>query len=311
MFRGKTGLRAAALPLAALAAIFVFAATASAETRSGESTSVVTTSKTAPEVTLVKGAASYDTAGGNLIFNLTTAAPPQSEEDPVSAVLIAGLATSSGECNSTLSAIQLLAYSGSAGVFILNSYKEPTAQTVGGSLLSVLEGEGGAPLGPATKTVSGSTTTLSASTSSLVEQTYNCAVVSLQTEGSQTLMAFPVKVPPAPPSPGPPAPGPPALSITKPKPLKLKVGKSKMVKVTVTNTGATATAQGSVRVKPTKGVLVKPEVQKLPVLAPGASWSVSVHLQLTKKAKKSSTLAVTGTASGVTGTGSLVVKLKQ
>jgi CARDB len=118
--------------------------------------------------------------------------------------------------------------------------------------------------------------------------------------------------PPAPaPAPAPPAPAPPALSIAKTKPLDLKVGKSKTVKIKVSNTGATATAQGTLRVKSAKGVLVKPETQKLPVIAPGASWTVSVRVELTGKAKKKSTLTLTGTAPGLTAKGSLVVKLTE
>jgi hypothetical protein len=81
--------------------------------------------------------------------------------------------------------------------------------------------------------------------------------------------------------------------------------------VKVTNTGATATTQGSLRVKPTKGVIVKPETQRLPVIAPGASWTVSVRVELTAKAKQKSTLSLVGTASGVTAKGSLVVKLTE
>lgn|GEM_PF-2172891 len=103
----------------------------------------------------------------------------------------------------------------------------------------------------------------------------------------------------------------PVLSIARPKPLTLKVGKWKTVKVNVTNTGATGSGTGSLRVKAPKGVTVTPEKQQLPVLAPGKSWTVSVRVQLTRKAKKKSTLALTASASGITGTGSLVVKLKQ
>jgi hypothetical protein len=108
-----------------------------------------------------------------------------------------------------------------------------------------------------------------------------------------------------------PAPAPAALSIAKPRPLKMKVGKPKTVKVKVTNTGATATTQGSLRVKGVKGVIVKPGTQKLPVISPGASWTVSVSVELTGKAKKKSTLSLVGTASGVTAKGSLVVKLTE
>jgi copper chaperone CopZ len=109
----------------------------------------------------------------------------------------------------------------------------------------------------------------------------------------------------------PPAPLPPALSIPKPKPMTLKVGKWKTVKIRVTNTGGTDAVQGSLRIKAPKGVLVKPEKQQLPTLAPGASWTVSLRLELTKKAKEKSTLTFTGTAAGaVTATGSFVLKLK-
>ncbi|HVV89753.1 MAG TPA: hypothetical protein VHB53_04605 [Solirubrobacterales bacterium] len=64
--------------------------------------------------------------------------------------------------------------------------------------------------------------------------------------------------------------------------------------------------------KQAKGVLVKPEVQKLPGLAPGTSWTLSARVQLTARAKPKSTLSLTGTAPGATtATGSLVVKLKR
>lgn len=63
--------------------------------------------------------------------------------------------------------------------------------------------------------------------------------------------------------------------------------------------------------KQAKGVLVKPEVQKLPGLAPGTSWTLSARVQLTARAKPKSTLSLTGTAPGATtATGSLLVKLK-
>ena len=82
------------------------------------------------------------------------------------------------------------------------------------------------------------------------------------------------------------------------------------MKIKVTNTGATAAAQGSLKVKSTKGILVAPEVQKLPPLAPGASWSVYVRLKPTEKAKATATLPFTAAASGVTGKGSLAVKVE-
>ncbi len=90
----------------------------------------------------------------------------------------------------------------------------------------------------------------------------------------------------------------PALSIAKAKkPLKLKVGKWATVKVKVTNTGGATTAPGSLQLKATKGVIVKPAAsQKLPVLLPGGSWTVSYRVKLTAKAKKSSTLSLVGAA---------------
>ena len=133
-------------------------------------------------------------------------------------------------------------------------------------------------------------------------------------------MSFPITgtpappTPPAPPAPSAapaPAPAPPVLSIGKLKPVALKAGKSKLIRIKVTNSGATGTGAGSLRVKPPKGVVVKPERQQLPVLAPGKSWSVTVRVELTAKAKKQSTLSLTAAASGVTASGSLAVKLKE
>jgi uncharacterized membrane protein len=115
--------------------------------------------------------------------------------------------------------------------------------------------------------------------------------------------------PPAPAATPAPAPAPAALSIAKSKPLKLKAGKSRTVKIKVTNTGGTATGPGSLRVKAPAGVLVKPETQKVPVLLPGGSWTLSVRVQLTAKAKERSTISLTGTAPGLSAKGSFVVKL--
>ncbi len=109
----------------------------------------------------------------------------------------------------------------------------------------------------------------------------------------------------------PPPPAPAALAIGKSKPLTLGVGKSRLVKLTLTNTGGTATGTGSLRVKAPKGVTVKPELQKLPVIAPGKSWTISVRVELTKQAKKKSTVSLTATAAGLTAKGSLVVMRKQ
>ena len=91
------------------------------------------------------------------------------------------------------------------------------------------------------------------------------------------------------------------LSIAKAKkPLKLKVGKWATVKVKVTNTGRHGErSPGSLRLKATKGVIVKAGKQKLPALLPGGSWTVSYKVKLTAKAKKSSTLSLVGTAASL------------
>jgi hypothetical protein len=179
---------------------------------------------------------------------------------------------------------------------------------------------------PASKSISGMTTTLSVTSGNLVEAEFKCAVIWTGASGGGSAMTFPLKPAPEPepapatapapaatpattPAPAP-IPAPPVLSIAKARPLKVKAGTWKTVHIKVTNTGATATAQGSLRVKAAKGVLVKPEVQKLPIVTPGASFTLSVRVKLTEAAKTKSTLAVTGTAPGITGTGSIVLKLR-
>jgi hypothetical protein len=310
MFRGKTRLRAPALLIAALTALLVFAAAAAAETRTGETTSTVPLGEAAsPETTLVRSSASYETAGGSVGFDITTAAAPDPENEEVE--MLAALFTARSECN-----IFALTSGGFAPPLleIVSSYAEPTSAEV---LVITGIAEPPSVFLPAAKTVSGTTTTLAITSGQLANQSFNCALVETLEEEGSSFMIFPISAPvipppapPAPPAPAP-APGPPVLSIAKAKPLKLKVGKSRTVKVKLTNTGATATAQGSLRMKPTKGVLVTPETQKLPALAPGASWTVSVRVKLTEKAKPKATLSLTGTASGVTGKGSLVVKLTE
>jgi hypothetical protein len=280
---------------------------------------------TSPEATILKGTASYDTTGGSAVFNITTAAEPQEESEgvPSEIEMISILFTTGGECSSSIGTVESLAYSGSSALLIENSYAEPIPEAILGSFSTIEGGGGEGAVIPATKSVVGTTTTLSTSSGSLAEKTFNCALFLMEEGAGAALMAFPIKAPPplpppptpptppAPPTPAAPTPAPPALSIAKSKPLKLKVDKWKTVQLKVTNTGATATTQGSIRVKPVKGVLVKPEVQKLPILVPGATWTVPVQVELTQKAKPKSTLALTGVASGVSATSSLVVKLKE
>jgi hypothetical protein len=194
-------------------------------------------------------------------------------------------------------------------------------------------------LGPTEKVVSGATTTLSFTSGRIANQGFNCAVIAVLSPpdkleekekheeeekheetgrvfGSLSYVFFALNDLPEPPAPvvnnppPPPAPAPAALSIAKAKkPLKLKVDKWKTVKVNVTNSGGTTTAPGSLQLKATKGVIVKGGKQKLPVLLPGGSWTVSYKVKLTAKAEKTSTLSLVGAAGTVTAKGSLVLKL--
>lgn len=316
---------APALLIAALAALLVFAAAAGAETRTGETTIAVPLGgeATLPEATLVKSSASYDTTAGGVNFSIMTAAEPQvqnAKEEPNETNLTVGLFDATGECGlGTL-------FSGAISpplLVVASTYSQPT--TAAGLLatsLAPIEPTGALPV---TKSVSGNTTTLALASAEIANQGFNCAVVEtvpppltppvedepVATPGGN-IMIFAVKVPPAAPAPPPapaPAPAPPTLSIAKAKkPLSLKVGKSKTFKIKLSNTGGSAMAAGSLKVQAPAGVIVKPAKQKVPALAPGASWTVSVRVQLTEKAKKKSTLSLVGTAAGLTAKSSFVVK---
>jgi hypothetical protein len=314
----NTRLRVPALLLAVLTALLVFAAAASAETRTGESSTVEFINSPTPEGTLVKASASYETTGGGLSFSATTAAEPHAEKEGIPSVAEVEALFFTGTSGCSLAALQAEAIT--PPVAILKApYAKPTAEA---ALISNPAELPSAEFLPATKIVSEKTTTASFTSAAFAGKGFDCAIVGTGGFGGQTYTVFPITAPPAPPvspsappaqaPPAPaaaPAPAPAVLSIAKPKALKLKLGKSKTVKVKVTNTGGTATAQGTLRMKAVRGVIVKPETQKLPVLAPGASWIVSVRVEVTEKAKEKSTLPVTGTASGLTAKSSLVVKL--
>ncbi len=352
MSRRTTRLRVPTFLIGACAALLLFAATASAETLTGESASVLTEGVLPPDGTIVKAGASYDTTAGSINLNITTAAEPQVTAKITTAALFLKVP---GECAYSPEVLESALFSSGKIVVLGSSYAEPKVFAAVLNLAELFGGGGGLPVGGGepsfgggeapvlgTRTVAGTTATLSVTSPFLVGGAYNCALVInteqaeltkkeeeenkekeekgeevlLKTNGS-SVVGIPLKAVPAPPappaaSPAPtPAPAPAALSIAKLKPLKLKAGKSKTVKVKVTNTGATASAQGSLRMKPAKGIVVKPETQKVPPLAPGASWTVSFNVQATKAAKKSSTLSLTGSAPGVGAKSSLVVKLAQ
>ena len=307
-------LRVLALLVAAAVTLLAFAATASAETLAGETNAGSISSVGAdPGATFVKGTATYESSG-KLTFVLTTAAP----SDAVATFVVVG--QTSKECN----ALSLLGGGGSEllpppFVEIVTTSEETT--TAVGKVVRTAEEEGGEL--PASKSISGTTMTLSMASPRASDLTPNCAIAITESETVST-MAFPLSVPPppvvpappalpaAPAPPAPPAPSPAALAISRLKTARIKVGQWKTVKVEVTNTGGTTMAAGSLRVKPVKGVNVKPESQMLPALAPGQSWTLPVRVELTKKAKPKSTLTITATgASATSATGSLVARFER
>jgi hypothetical protein len=307
--------------LIAAVALLAFAGTAAAETKIGEGTAPVNPAIPA-EADLVKATASYDSTGGAVNFTVTTVAEPHpgTEAEPSELGLIADLLTTSLPCTESLLSTE--------AVFPLLGISAPyraDEEAEAGITESLGGGPGGEiPLEPVTRSVSGVTTALSVTSSLAAGRAFNCAAIAATDEGSPTnWLFFPISVPVVPvtpvvttttppaaaAAPPAPAPAPGALSIAKSKPLKLKVGKSRTVKIKVTNTGATATGPGSLRVKAPAGVLVKPERQKLPVLQAGETWTLAVRVQLTPKAKKSSTLSLVGAAGTLTAKSSLVLKV--
>jgi hypothetical protein len=305
--------------IAAAVALLAFAGTAAAETKIGEGTAPVNPAIPA-EADIVKATASYDSTGGAVNFTVTTVAEPNpgTEADPSELGLIADLLTTSLPCTESLLSTE--------AVFPLLGISAPyraDEEPEAGITESLAGGAGEITLEPVTRSVTGVTTALSVTSSLAAGRAFDCAAIAATDEGSPTnWLFFPISVPVVPVTPvvttttppaaaaaPAPAPAPGALSIAKSKPLKLKVGKSRTVKIKVTTTGATATGPGSLRVKAPAGVLVKPERQKLPVLQAGETWTLAVRVQLTPKAKKSSTLSLVGAAGTVTAKSSLVLKL--
>lgn len=314
----RTRLVRVSVPLLAALAALLFASAAPAETWTGETTTVAGTEGTpSPELTLVKASAAYEPTGGNLNVTVVTAAAPQPNigGEPNGSLLFGMFVKTTATCSVAVfqeifnppGKVTILSQAIFEGVF-----SEPTiARGINAS----------PPAGLAIqKTVSGATTNFTTEAPALKDQGFNCAVIRAEDaeQKNATVMAYAITPPPPPPAPAPPvpAPAPPvpapaALFIGKPKPQTLKVGRWKTVKVKVTNTGGTASVRGSLRIKAPKGVLVKPEKQKLPTLAPGASWTVSIRLELTKKAKEKSTVTLTASAPGaISATGSSALKLK-
>ncbi len=321
MARRPRTLRAAMAVVVGFAAILVLAANAAAEGRAGEGAEPLVEGHPGAGATAIRASASYDSTAGTVVFRLTFVAEPQegSEGAGVEAMLFA----EPGGC----SIVSPPEGVGEQFLRIGDEYKEPTKTEFGekGILGEIQE------LGPAAKSVSGTTATYSFSSSKLAGRGFNCADIVTGDNGGISLLVFPLKTvvvpPPSPPdSPGgsttpsqsqapapssAPTPAPAALSIGRLNPVALQAGRWRTVTVKVTNTGGTATSRGTLRVRAPNGVLVKPQRQPLPVLTPRGSCTVTLRLQLTKKAKPRSTLSLTASAPGVTGTSSLVAKLKK
>jgi len=321
MNRARKLLLPSVLTCALLAALAV-AATASAELRVGEATAPVNPAIPA-EADILAARAEYDSDTGRVIFKVTTAALPSpgTEAEPNGMEMDVGLASTSACALSVI---------GSGNVFptfaITYFYLQPdsVAWVLSPSASSEPKVENGT-TGLATRSASVTTTTLEGSGPKVVNQPFSCAVAQVR-NGFEALgqpLFFPIAVPaPAPPTDPAPAPNqgqgqapsptshkaPAALSIAKPKPLKLKAGKWKTVRIKVANNGGSASTAGSLRLKAPRGVLVKPEKQKLPVLNPGATWTVSAKVQLTAKAKPKSTVSLTAAAGSLTAKGSLVLR---
>jgi hypothetical protein len=320
-------LRATVLVVAAFVAALVCASGAAAEI-AGEGDNPIVFETPGPLGTIVKATASYEKATGAVSFGVTLGGMPHEGAEAGAEVVLLTAPPLTG-CN-VFSFTE--GFGGDLLFAVDDGYTEPTSTHFG----DVAVGGSVEELGPAAKSVSGSTMSYSFTSAKLANQTWNCAYVNAGDAGGSGFMYFPLKQVVSPPpltptnpnspegggssgssgsSSGPSvvaaAPAPAVLSVGKSVPLSLKAGKSRSVTVKVTNTGGTATARGTLRVKAPTGVVVKPASQGLPVLTPGGSCTVTVRVQLTKAAKPKSTLSLTASAPGVTGTGSLVAKLKK
>lgn len=307
---------ASTLSLCALVLALVFAATAAAEVRTGEG-SLPADESLPGEIDLVHASATYDSTTGAVTFTATTRSEPGAGPGYLQAVLFT---PTGGECALPEPESEADPYP----AFLLESeYGQQDAEWVN------LESEGGPAgpedLGPAAKSVEGSTTTLAAATSKAADRPYGCAVVGTS-EGSfeaEKEIVFPIAAASPPPvvptqpattpqvTPAPtetkPAPG--VLSLGSLKPLKLKSGKWSKVKVQLVNTGGTAIGPIALKAKAPAGVMLKPKTLKLPALLPGQAWTVAFQAELTAKAKPKSTISLTSTSGALTAAGSVVLKL--
>lgn len=296
--------------LSALALCLILAAPAAAEVRSGSTTDPVNESLPAGQ-DIVAVSASYDTVTGTATASVTTRGAPEASAVRLLRTDFYGV-NSAGECTEP-------------ELRIGATYSQSTA----GWRYGATEGSG-------TKSVAGSTTTLTVSAPSLAGQPLACMNAYIVQEVGGELEPFEYLVPPlklaAPPAPAPPAPAPaptpspaptptpapkpapqpkPQASLTVASPtLTLHRGTWKKVKVKVANGGNAAAAKVTLKVGKAKGVAVKPKsgTLKLKSIAAGKSKVASFKVLLTRKAKASSklTISVVG-GKGVKASGGVTI----
>jgi hypothetical protein len=325
-----------------MVAALAFAAVAAAETKIGEGTSPEEP-KRYGEADLLKASAEFDVDTGATTFQITTRAASESVplQERQNITYFAALLTTKYEC--TRAAFEAAAKeAGERGESELQAYPllefispnqpvtespfpgAPVAQAY--SSYETKQPASGSPFGenlvPASKALNADAMTLSGINVEAAKDPFTCGIVEVGGSEEPDVILFPLTVKPEPPAetpvtpeppksepaPKPAAPPPPApgvLSIAGSKPTKLAVGRWATVRVTITNSGGSAVGQGSLAVKAPRGVIVKPRRQKLPALLPGDSWTVAARVRLTAKAKKSSRIAWTASAAGLTAAGSL------
>jgi hypothetical protein len=306
-----------------LLASLAFAATASAEVRTGEGSSPVNPSLSGEE-DLLHATVSYDAGIGNIVFAVTSREAPGPQPN---ALTFAGLATVKGPCDN--SAIQQAAYP----TFLVGSfYEEPKSRWR--TFWEAAESEAGPgpeDLGAGSRSVLGTTETIAVSATQAIGKPYNCAIVGLTPMGTEPaksaeLIAFPISMPePAKPTEPvtkpaetvvktvtetvtPPPPAAAKLAIAKTKALTAKPGKWVKVGVKITNGGGTAAGPIAIKAKVPSGIQVRPGQVKVPALLPGQTWTVGIRAKLGVDAKPTSTIALTATGPGLSAEGSLVLK---
>jgi hypothetical protein len=305
--------------IAALGVVLLSAATAGATIKVGEEVSPANM-ELSGEADILKATAKFDTASGTMTYVITTreALNSNTEEEPPEVTFISELVTFNGPC--TKQAVEAAEGGGSASyprfvTLAVNHNLENPAVTAF-SKYEIAEGEEGGLSpengGPATRTISGNTMTVTASDARAGNGPFTCAVVGVLGGAKEPeilifgLTALPEPAPillaPAPPI------APAALSLGKLKTLKAKPGKWTKVNLKVTNTGALPVGPIAIKVKAPKGVIVKPATTKLPALLGGQTWPVPVEVKATEKAKPKSTISLTTSSGALTAIGSFLLK---